>query len=184
MDLLLKLSELYPWSPIERFGAKRYSKRMNGPFHSYLSNSPCPSKNWINSNMDVWFKENVKSCFVHGFRDHPFLVDQRSDSKPLYYSTVFCFFCTRAIIFITTTVLSFYLWLLHRIDLELGNERRESEDSFKYVILWGVWGGTLVCFTETLYSRKNKGIPSCVWGIYNTDPKAFFVWTSLRGLTS
>ena len=91
MDLLLKLSELYPWSPIERFGAKRYSKRMNGPFHSYLSNSPCPSKNWINSNMDVWFKENVKSCFVHGFRDHPFLVDQRSDSKPLYYSTVLCF---------------------------------------------------------------------------------------------
>ena len=53
--------------------------------------------------MDVWFKENVKSCFVHGFRDHPFLVDQRSDSKPLYYSTVFCFFCTRAIIFITIT---------------------------------------------------------------------------------
>ena len=163
MDLLLKLSDLYPWSPIERFGAKRYSKRMNGPFHSYLSNSPCPSINWINSrSLDVWFKENVKSCFVHGFRDHPFLVDQRSDSKPLYYSTVFCFFCTRAIIFITTTVLSFYLWLLHRIDLELGNERRESEDSFKYVILWGVWGGTLVCFTETLYSRKNKGIPSCV----------------------
>ena len=132
MDLLLKLSDLYPWSPIERFGAKRYSKRMNGPFHSYLSNSPCPSKNWINSNMDVWFKENVKSCFVHGFRDHPFLVDQRSDSKPLYYSTVFCFLCTRAIIFITTTVLSFYLWLLHRIDLELGNERRESEHSYEY----------------------------------------------------
>ena len=38
---------------------------------------------------------------------------------------------------------------------------------------------------NTFFKKKNRAYPHVsLWGIYNTDPKAFFVWTSLRGLTS
>ena len=38
---------------------------------------------------------------------------------------------------------------------------------------------------NTFFKKKIRAYPHVsLWGIYNTEPKAFFVWTSLRGLNS
>ena len=49
--------------------------------------------------------------------------------------------------------------------------------SFTYSGLYAVG-----CFVKTLFQPKNKAAP--LRGIYNPDPKAFFVWTSLGGHTT
>ena len=48
-----------------------------------------------------------------------------------------------------------------------------------------IWVSTSVFHKKHFFQKQNRAYPHVsLWGIYNTDPKAFFVGTSLRGPTS